>query len=558
MTIGRMVKEEKEARKAATTKAVTNYMGGTSYGVTPVEAMKMATASSIFGEPQYYRDGEYAESGVRDGFMRVNSIFLPFSIFEPAPSEEKTSRFMERLIDDALSYDFGETIRWARTLRSEYGMRLNPQVIMVRAASHPNRVAFNEENPGVFSEIEVAVMSRADEPAVQLAYFLHENGSKAAIPNVLKRGWARRLSGMSRYEAAKWKNGAVGMIDVVRLCHAKGEVVDELMRTGNVTVGETERTWENMRSAGASWREILDAIRIPHMALLRNLRGIFSEVDDEETARKVLDALKAGVKSGRQFPFRYMSAMNAVEASDANFKTMILDTLEDCADLACDNLPRLKGRTMCLSDNSGSAWGTFNSEYGTVTVAEIDNLSAVVAARNSDEGFVGKFGDDLKTFPILKRNGILTQAKAISKNRCDDVGGATEAGVWKFLDEAIRKKEKWDNVIVFSDMQAGHGGLYGDSATMRKARAAGDVCRNGSYVDVAKMIDRYRKAVNPKVNVLCVQTAGYDDVVVPEYGYRTCLTYGWTGKEVAFADAMSRLWDEADAARENRGAKSET
>ena len=62
----------------------------------------------------------------------------------------------------------------------------------------------------------------------------------------------------------------------------------------------------------------------------------------------------------------------------------------------------------------------------------------------------------------------------------------------------------------------------------------------------AKLIAEYRRKVNPIVNVFCVQTAGYHNVLVPEYGYRTNILYGWTGKELLFADAMIRLWDERD------------
>ena len=36
---------------------VVNFMGGTSYTLTPLNTLKMVAASSIFGEPQYYRDG---------------------------------------------------------------------------------------------------------------------------------------------------------------------------------------------------------------------------------------------------------------------------------------------------------------------------------------------------------------------------------------------------------------------------------------------------------------------------------------------------------------------
>ena len=80
---------------------------------------------------------------------------------------------------------------------------------------------------------------------------------------------------------------------------------------------------------------------------------------------------------------------------------------------------------------------------------------------------------------------------------------------------------------------------------MREYNSRGfGTCDTGwSYVDVAKLIHEYRNKVNPKVNVFSIQTAGYDNVVIPEYGYRTNLLYGWTGKELVFADAMIRFWD---------------
>ena len=40
-------------------------------------------------------------------------------------------------------------------------------------------------------------------------------------------------------------------------------------------------------------------------------------------------------------------------------------------------------------------------------------------------------------------------------------------------------------------------------------------------------------------------------MLVPEYGYRTAVLYGWTGRELVFADAMRRIWDAVEA-REGR------
>lgn len=532
----RKVKEEYKNKNK-----VVNFMNGISYNVNPILTLKMVTASSIFGEPQYYRDGEFAPKTARDGIFtayRYGEISKDI-IFDDMEGK-KTSEIMEDVIDKALDYDFLETLKWAETLRYEYNMRLNPQIIMVRAAKHPKRKEFTKQNPKLFDNINQKVMSRADEPASQLTYWLYRNKSKNSIPSILKRGWAKRLSNATKYELYKYKNKGIGIIDTVRICHANSEYIDELMQTGNLTV--EEKTWESLRSQNFTWKEILKEINLGHMALLRNLRGIFSEIDDKDFCIEIMDKLKKGVKNGKQFPFRYFSAMKAIQNFDINHKALILNTLEECIDISLQNMPRLKGKTMCLSDNSGSAWCTFQSEYGTMTIAEIDNLSSVITAALSDEGYVGKFGDKLKNFSILKRNGILSTAEKISLDKGKDVGLNTENGIWLFFDEAIKKKNNWDNIFIYSDQQAGHGGLYGTDSSKYKEYSI----HNGRYIDVYKLIKKYRKEVNPKVNIYSVQTAGYSNVVVPENCYRTSILYGWTGNEIVYADIINKLWDECE------------
>ena len=51
---------------------------------------------------------------------------------------------------------------------------------------------------------------------------------------------------------------------------------------------------------------------------------------------------------------------------------------------------------------------------------------------------------------------------------------------------------------------------------------------------------------NPKVNVMTVQTAGYDNVVIPENIYRGLVTAGWTGKETTLLYETTKIWDEAE------------
>lgn len=448
-----------------------NFMDGISYRINPVDTLKMISASSVFGEPQYYRDGESTKASILDGTYGIDSLFMQYSLSILEPFKKmKTSQVMEKVIDDALTADFEATLQWAVELRERYMMRLNPQVILVRASKHPGRQEYTRKHPGEFARIAQKVMFRGDDVINQVQYWLAQNGSKKGIP------------------------------------------------------------------------AILNEIRMPHMALLRNLRGIFSEVSDPETRKKALEQLKRGVRKGKQFPFRYLSAWKAVEAEGRPWARQVKNALEECMKIACDNLPAMEGRCAFLTDNSGSAWGACTSEWGTMQVAEIGNLSSVIGAMCAEEGVVFPFGSRLKSVRIRKNEGVLKQARQISAvgKTC---GMSTENGIWLFFRDALMQKQHWDNIFVYSDMQAGHGGLYGIRPEDYEALGA---CIHGRYIDVNMLVKLYREQVNPKVNVFCIQTAGYTNVLVPEYGYRTAILYGWTGRELIFADAMNRIWNELE------------
>lgn len=536
-------KKFNEARQSD--KIVKNFMNGDSYTCDPLTTLKLVTASSIYGEPSYYRN-----SGMKgkDGVYRQDALVNKYSVFPLWMKGKTTTQIMEQAIDEALSYDFEATLNWAVTLRNDFYMRLNPQVIMVRASQHPSRKDFTEKNPGKFDEINQKVMFRADDPLSQLSYYIFKNGGKANMPSILKRSIATKLSKLTPYEVAKYKNADMGIQNAVFLTHAFSAPIDELVKTGTVAVDEAQKTWENLRSEGKSWKEIFNTINMGHMALLRNLRGVFTEVDDLDFCKKYLDRLKKGVEKGKQFPFRYWSAYQAVSSkNDVHHKSVILDALEECMDISMNNLPEIKGKTAVLSDNSGSAWGDIPSDYGTVTIAEIDNLSATIMACRSDEGVIIPFGDKISPIPASKRNGILSQVKEVNKQG-HNVGMGTECGVWTFLDDAITNNVWYDNIIIFSDMQAGHGDLYGYDGNIRKKGFA--IAKKGwgstDYINVMDLINAYRNKVNPKVNVMCVQTAGYDNVVVPENIYRGVISYGWTGKEAILLDKVTKIWDETE------------
>ena len=393
-------KKFNEARQSD--KIVKNFMDGESYTCDPLTTLKLVTASSIYGEPSYYRN-----SGMKakDGVYRQDALVNKYSVFPLWMKGKTTTQIMEQAIDEALSYDFEATLNWAVTLRNDFYMRLNPQVIMVRASQHPGRKDFTEKNPGKFDAINQKVMFRADDPLSQLSYYIFKNGGKANMPSILKRSIATKLSKLTPYEVAKYKNADMGIQNAVFLTHAFSAPIDELVKTGTVAIDDSQKTWENLRSEGKSWKEIFNTVNMGHMALLRNLRGVFTEVDDLDFCKKYLDRLKKGVEKGKQFPFRYWSAYQAVSSSyDVYHKSVILDALEECMDISMKNLPEIKGKTAVLSDNSGSAWGAIPSEYGTVKIAEIDNLSATIMACRSDEGVIIPFGDKIIMTPEFVTN----------------------------------------------------------------------------------------------------------------------------------------------------------
>jgi hypothetical protein len=469
------------------------------------------------------------------------------AIFNDSLGNENAVDVFTTCIDEALSYNFGATLKLAVELRETYNMRLNPAVIYVRATLHEGRAAYNELHPGMMKAVGQTIANRPDDLTNQFEYYMFVKGSKKGLPSILKRTWAEKLKLYSRYQLNKYKGKS--LIDLVRLSHANSADIDELMQTGTLKVSESEQTWESLRSAGKSWVEILDIIKVPHMALLRNLRGIFTELTERggktegrSMAIKILEDLKAGVPGGKQFPFRYWSAYKAIKNVEIDNKQLVLDALEECMDIAVANMPKLSGKVACLSDNSGSSWGAFNSEYGSVTVAEIANLSSIITAKQSDEGYVGVFGDRLSLKPVSKRNGLLTQL-AETTERGRSQGGNTENGIWLFWDDAIKNNVHYDTVFIYSDQQAGHGGLYGIDSSNYSDYIYKDKLGYQSYIDVLALVKKYRQEVNPKVNVFTVQVAGYNNSVLPENIYRGAVLAGWTGREPMFAKAIIDTWD---------------
>lgn len=609
----------------------TNFMNGVSFKLGALQTLQIVMTSMISGEAQYYRpsgkspdnpcgertdkksDNSSTSSVVSKPTCRINNKaatfknhFLLGELYESETSET-TESYMSNIVKNALDEDFEGTVNFISTLRDEYMMRLNPQILLVSALLHNSRAKFNKSNPNL---MRAAIAEAGVLPTDWCKQFELLKMSGVTPPSIWKRAIAKKLEDMSRYHALKYINGGktgkninkiesskslASLVDLIRITHPKGEagsVVSELVKTGKITSSDdSEETWERLRSSGKTWREIVSQIRIPHMALLRNIRNIIQEYSQNDSDRsdeiaKIGDQLVAGVEGGKQFPFRYFSAHRALGddshekfgyrrrgserrknsesqthvvkdvAMNPKYIEIIEKALERCLKKSLGTIPRLEGRVDSLTDNSGSAHGAFVSEYGSVKVAEISNLSAILTAMRATEGgSVWIFGDSLKEFRVDPEGSILNQLDQVNKIG-QGIGGGTETGVWLFWEKMLTEKKKLDNVFIYSDQQAGYGGLYADQTNLKRMREISCLINDDSsynrtlYIDVLQLVKQYRSTVNPKMNIFSIQVAGYDNTVLPDLMYRGAILSGWTGKEATMAYHMIKQWDQAEQSQD--------
>lgn len=520
-----------------------NFMGGSSYDINnPILRLRVISASCYFREPKYYDpksnndlyDGLSVAANNSTSFKAPVNFEYLFSVLNDQEEYFNVNganglrHSLEKAIDEALDFDVEMTLKEAVNLRQVEHMRTTPQVIMVRAANHPKSKGTN-----LIRMYAPKILARADESVVQLAYQINTYGKP--IPNSLKKAWKAHVEGLSELQVNKYKlaSNKVKMIDVVNVTHAYSKPLDKLMK-GNLKLS-VDDTWEALISTNGSnhenWTKAIDLM--PHTALLKNLRNFkLNGVD----MKKVYEKLVKTAIFSKMMPFHYYMAYIALKnanVADELDKSEISKALE----ISMNELPTFKGKVISLCDNSGSAHGAHTSEFGSTTVANIANLSAVLTAKNSEDGYVGVFGDELKIVSVKKDSNVFDVMDEITEIG-KGIGHSTENGIWLFFKEALSKKDKYSSVFVYSDMQAGHGGLYGENKNDYKDY----IWKNShSHIDVSKLIKKYRSTVNSDATFFLVQVAGYGDTLVPEVYKNTYVLSGWSANILRFANKMNEI-----------------
>ena len=549
-----------------------NHMKGVSYyPENPLIELEMMLYSSFLGQSSYYNPATDKELTKKDFNCCDNLDIIENTLKEyltfPEHGRKSRQRIFFETANKAFDYDFGETLKLAVKARRIFLMRKSACELIAIGAAHQKRVEFNKENPEFFRNIVREVCMIPTDMISILDSWKSLKGSKSQFPSFLDRAFRSILRELKPYHVNKYRRAC---IDATRISHPKfTSILNELMKTGKVEVEEKDLTWETLMCKYGCWRKTLDTLEwnMPHMAALRNMRGFAIKVRDTELIQKYCDMLEAGVENGKQFPFQYLTAYESVIAETKSFSNkktqqtyykkgirksdieIIKKCLENCIQKSIQNHPKLEGDVIVLSDNSGSAWGTCTSKYGERKIAEIGNLSALITGLScSGRATIGLFGDDLLEYEVDKNLSFFenyNKIKEIIGKEGSNVGKATENGIWLFFKRAMKEPQKYryDHFFCYSDQQAGHGGLYGCDPEMGEDWRWKKYYRDSNFIHIPKLIENYRKTINSKLNVFTVQTAGYNDSILPQSLGRYYILSGWTGNEVVFAEKMIQLWD---------------
>jgi hypothetical protein len=291
------------------------------------------------------------------------------------------------------------------------------------------------------------VVRRPDDALEILAYYLAVYGKP--IPNALKKGLGAALSRFDEYQIAKYrKSGAeISLVDAVNLVHPKHTEALKKLVDGTLAPAET---WETkLTQAGAAaesedelaelkketWEKLIKSRKLGYFALLRNLRNILQaapEATDDAINMLIDEEL---IRKSLVLPFRYVTALDAMQGTNLPRVGDILAALSDAVDKSLQNVPVFEGKTLIALDGSGSMQGR---------PIKIGSLFTATLAKANDADVL-LFSNDAKYLSINKRDSTLTVANWLT-------GKATRGGTnFHAIFQAANRA--YERIIILSDMQ---------------------------------------------------------------------------------------------------------
>jgi phage regulator Rha-like protein len=366
---------------------------------------------------------------------------------------------------------------------------------------------------------------------------------KQPIPNAMKKGFAAALQGLDMYQVGKYQMGGrnIKLVDIVNLVHPKNTGAIHALVNGTLNV----KTWETELSAAGqqpadnraaakskAWVDLLKDRRLGYMALLKNLRNIAQSVDLEQCyptcagtktgMQMVVEQLtdRKAIKKSLVFPFRFVTAYD--EIAKAGLRTadsrMLMVAINDAAEVSLDNVPKFKGSTLVVMDQSGS----MNTAVGTSTAAKVGGLFAAMLWKANVDCDVITFGTRANYVGEKMRQNSLM-------NLAENLGYSNQGGT-NFSYPFVLANRAYDRIIILSDMQG-----WMDSRTPFDSAVLAGYFVRGAFYD-------YQKKFKCHPHLYSFDLCGYGSLQFPED--RVYLLAGFSDK---ILDVMSLLETDRNA-----------
>jgi hypothetical protein len=292
------------------------------------------------------------------------------------------------------------------------------------------------------------VVHRPDDVLEILACYLASYARP--IPNALKKGLGAALARFDEYQLAKYRHDSaeLKLVDAVNLLHPPhSEPLRKLVRgdlapaetwetklTQAGTRGESDEEVAELKSA--AWDELFASRKLGYFALLRNLRNILEQAPQCVNAALAMLVDERLIARSLVLPFRYLTALEAVQSSKLPRAGDVLAALSEAADKSLANVPSFEGRTLIALDGSGSMNGR---------PLAIGSLFAAVLAKANAGATVMVFSNDADFVALNRRDSTLTLTREIARHA---PGGGTN-----FHAIFQRTTGAYDRIVILSDMQ---------------------------------------------------------------------------------------------------------
>jgi len=279
------------------------------------------------------------------------------------------------------------------------------------------------------------VIQRADELSEFVAMYWKDG--KVPLSAQVKRGLALAFTKFDEYQLAKYDRARdVRLRDVLFLTHAKPKDTEQAALWKRLVEGTmaTPDTWEVALSSGGDkkehWTRLLAERKLGGLAFLRNLRNMQQAGIADALVREAM----AETKFSRVLPFRFIAA--------AKYAPTLEPDLEAAMFRTCDEMPKLKGRTALLLDNSGSMYCQLSAKSDLMRTDAAGGLGMLLRELCEDVLLIG-FGSSPAVLPS-RRGFALADVY-----QCGPGGGTYTESAKQLAD-----RHGYDRIIIVTDEQS--------------------------------------------------------------------------------------------------------